>query len=180
MRITILSPLFPPDVGAPAPYAKTLAEKLFAHTITLIVFIHLPEAVPNIKPITIDKRWSKARQLIKALQELIKASRQTDIILVNNGLSTELPVLICSYFIKTPILLCLSDNRAIEASTKGFYHFIHKRLCRRVTATISLPAAETEYLRLEKLPFTNTDNSLITLQSVWWKNHIAEIISYAK
>jgi hypothetical protein len=176
MRITILTPLFPPDTGAPAPYTKLLAKKLTAHTVTLIIYGRLPESVPAVKMITLAKHRTKVSLLGKSLQALFTASKESDLILINNGPSSELPALLFSYLSQTPIKLCLSDPLAAQASQRGWYKLIHSLLLKRVHSVIQLPAAE-QYLPAEILPFTKPDKAAASRQQHWWAQHLQEIIT---
>lgn len=180
MRITIITPLFPPDIGAPAPYVKTLVQKMTKQSITLIVYGFLPETVANIDTITIDKRFSKLKLISIAVWKIYNASKTADVLLVNNAPSTEFPVWICSFFIKTPIILCVSDHRAEQASRSGIYKFIHQLFIRRITDTINLPVDNAVYLPIEKLPFTPENKEAVEKQNNWWKEHIANIVAYVK
>jgi hypothetical protein len=180
MRITVITPLFPPDIGAPAPYVKTLLQKLNSHQVHAIIYGHLPESVPNITYTTIDKRSSKFVVLLKAIWEIYHAGKNCDLIIINNGLSTELPTWLVSYFIRTPILLCLSDQLAKQASEFGLYKQVHQLLKNRITGTIELPTDEKLFLPIEKLPFASIDDEMNVQQNTWWIEHVAKIESYVK
>lgn len=180
MKITIITPLFPPDTGAPAPYVKTLAQKLPYHSATLIIFGYLPETVKNTKLITINKRKSKIYQLLNGVILTFKHGRNTNLILVNNGPISELTALICSFFIDTPIILCVSDPLAAKKMSQGLYGFIHKLLTSRLKTIIKLPDQSADYLPPEILPFTEPNQTLINTQALWWQQHLTEIFSYAK
>ncbi len=180
MRITIIASLFPPDIGSPAPYVKNLIKKLPHQQVTLILYGHLPEDVPNISYTKIDKRNSKIILFILAIKEIIKASKNSDIIFVNNGPSTELPILICSFFTNKPIVLCISDPLALKASFSGLYGLLHKLCLKRMTGIIKLPEDSKLYLPIEKLPFIEIDSNLEIAQKKWWKEHTIKILSYAK
>ena len=175
MKILILTPLFPPDTGAPAPYTKQLIEQLQNHQVTLVAYGHLPEAAPYQTLITLDKRWPKLFLLMKSFFVLLTNSRSHELILVNNGPSTELPALAASFFIRTPIKLCLSDPRALRASEGGLYKIIHTLFRRRASSVITFPEAST-YLRPEKLPFAKEDPLIEKTQQAWWQDHITTLI----
>ncbi len=178
MKILIVTPLFPPDTGAPAPYTKQLLKHLneAGYSITLITYGKLPESASYQKVIVINKRWPKWFLLLVGICCTLKEIRNHELIIVNNGPLSELPVLFASLFISKPIILCLSDPVAKQRTKHGFYHLIHNLLTRLVKKTIDLPPEET-YLKPEKLPFTDkTDwQKTIKKQSLWWQEHIRNL-----
>ena len=177
MKILILSPLFPPDTGAPAAYMKTLLPQLSEHEVTLVLYGYLPESTAQAETIILDKRWSKSRLLIQSTLTLRRLGKQSDLIIINNGPSTELPALVASFFLKTPMTLCVSDPLAAAASTHGVYRFIHQLSVRRMKHVLTLPEDEKKYLKAEILPFTPFDEEAERLRLDWWKKHISELIS---
>lgn len=174
MNITVLTPLFPPDTGAPAPYTKELAKRLADKNITVIAYGRLPEAVRNALIIPIDKRGLKTILIVKCLTQLRKIP--TDLLLVNNGPSSELPALIYSFFSTTPIILIESDARAIVSSKSGLYKLLHKALMKRCRKVVTLPG-EATYLKPEILPFSTTSQEALEVRNDWWKNHINNLTS---
>lgn len=178
MKILILSPLFLPDTGAPATYVKTLLPHLKSHDVTLVLYGHLPESTgEHVHIITLDKRWSKPYLMIKSFFTLLKKGKESDLIIINNGPSTELPALLVSYFFKIPMFLCLSDPLAIKAGTKGVRGFIHTLCAKRMRRIITLPAEENLYLPAEKLPFTPFDTKAEAARQEWWNKHVSDLTS---
>lgn len=175
MKILIISPLFPPDTGAPAQYVKTLVPQLIENEVTLMIYGYLPESVANTKIIMLDKRWSKIKLLLKSFLEIIKVGRDVDLIVINNGPSTELPALLASLVIKTSMTLCVSDPLAEKSSRTGIYAVIHKLFLKRVNKTITLPENENAYLPAEILPFTDNNTETEVARKHWWKEHVAAI-----
>ncbi len=181
MHITVVSPLFPPDTGAPAPYVKSLIKNLSAdNLVTLICLGYLPESVDKVNFLTIDKRKNKLGVILMTINQLFKVRKETDIYLINNSPVTELAALICSFFVKNPFLLCISDKIALKATDKGFYKYIHSIFKKRIIGIISLPNEDLTYLTPEILPFDKIDNNVNEQQSDWWKEHIKNIISYVR
>lgn len=173
MRITVLTPLFPPDTGAPAPYVKALASHLTQHTVTVIAYGRLPEAVKNVTITPIDKRERKLFLIGKCVRALFK--QDTDLLLVNNGPSAELPALVYSYFSQTPMVLIESDPRAVTASTRGWYAHLNRLLKKRCRQIVSLPSEDT-YLKPEILPFTELSPTALLKVEDWWKHHLTTLI----
>jgi hypothetical protein len=175
MKLLILTPLFPPDTGAPAAYVKTLLTHLSGHEVTIVVYGYLPESAPCQEIITIDKRWSKVHLLLKSTWTLLKKGNQADQIIINNGPLTELPAFFASFFLKTPLTLCISDPLAIKASQRGFRQLIHWLCVNRMDNIVTLPTDENNYLEPEKLPFTTFDTAAKAGRQEWWKQHVARL-----
>ena len=180
MKILILSPLFPPDTAPSAQYVKELAARLTNHEVTVLLYGHLPEAVPNVQYVCVDKRSSKFMLIFKSVFALIKNGKQSDLIIVNNGPSAELPAWLCSFFVFTPMTLCISDTLAAKASRHGLNSLIHKLCAKRMTSIVTLPSDRKIYLPKEILPFETLDSFAEAEQSLWWENHIKNITRYDK
>jgi hypothetical protein len=174
MKILILSPLFPPDVGAPAPYVKALMSRLKEHALTGLIYGYLPESVAGVPITAIDKRTWVVRRLVAYTKALVHARRDVDLIILNNAPSVELPMLLVSLCTKNTIVLCESDPLALKASSKGFYKLLHTLLIRQVKKVIILPV-EAAYISPEQLPFKDVDTTVVSTQNNWWHNHLHEL-----
>jgi hypothetical protein len=174
MKILILSPLFPPDIGTPAPYTKELMRRLKGHIVTGLVYGYLPESVESVTITAVDKRTLIMRRLITYTKALVYARRDVDLIILNNAPSVELPMFLVSLFTKHTIVLCESDPLALKASSKGFYKLLHTILIRRSKKVIVLPD-ETIYTTPEHLPFRDVDTSITDIQNKWWHDHLHEL-----
>ncbi|MEN9920428.1 MAG: hypothetical protein RL538_321 [Candidatus Parcubacteria bacterium] len=175
MKILILSPLFPPDTGAPAPYTKELATRLgAAHEVKLLIYGYLPEGVENVPITAIDKRSTLLLRLIRFTKTLFAMSRECELIIVQNAPSIELPAFLISRIKKTPMLLIKSDPLAEERSKRGIYRLLHTLLSTRCDKTLTLPNASL-YQKAELLPFTEFDTQTEAMREAWWKQHVAEI-----
>lgn len=177
MKILIVTPLFPPDIGAPSGYVKTLLSQLSQHDVTLLLYGYLPESAGKTKILTLDKRQSRLLLLLNSFFAILKAGKKADLIIINNGQSTELPAWAASFFLKTPMVLCLSDPLAAKASSEGIPSLIHSLCVKRVKKIHSLPEDERQYLKAEKLPFTPFDTETETKRQLWWKQHVLELIN---
>jgi hypothetical protein len=175
MKILILSPLFPPDTGAPASYTKELADRLgkVANT-KLLVYGFLPEKVIGVTTLNVDKRTLLPLRIFRFTASLLR--QQSDLILVNNAPSIELPLLLISFIRRTPFVLLLSDPIALAASKHGLYAFIHKAVTKRAKKIILLPP-ESDYKIAERLPFVEFDAAREARRQTWWDTHLKEITS---
>ncbi len=176
MKILILSPLFPPDVGAPAPYVKELLRRLNGHDVTTLMYGYLPESVPGVQMIAIDKRTGVIRRLVTYATALMRARTEADLIILNNAPSVELPMLLVSLLTPNTIVLCESDPLALKASRKGFYKLLHTLMVRRCKKVVVLPE-ETMYMIPELLPFLSIDTEAVAKQNSWWTKHCIDLMT---
>ena len=174
MQLLLLAPLFPPDTGDPAEYAKELCARLRGHTLTALIYGHLPELVSDVQLVTIDKRQWLPKRLFSYTLALYKNAKATGVIIVNNAPSTELPMLLVSFFLPVKIILCESDPLAQKSATAGFYRFFHTALVKRCTKVIVLPPMQL-YKRAEVLPFSEQDKTQAEQRETWWQAHVTEL-----
>ncbi|MCA9358052.1 hypothetical protein KC902_02200 [Candidatus Kaiserbacteria bacterium] len=176
MKVLIITPLFPPDTGAPAPYSKLLAKRLAKHDVIVLAHGTLPETVPHATIISIPKNSLKTILIAKTLRQLFLV--KTDLIVVNNGPAVELPMLIYSFFAKTPFILIESDPISLSHSQTGLRALVHRNLRKRARGVLQLPTHESDYLPLEILPFRKIDTACQAAQDAWWNEHCKQIESY--
>lgn len=136
MRILIVTPLFPPDTAPSAQYTKELARRLSSrHEVTILLYGHLPEYIPNVKLVSVDKRRIAPLRIFSFMRELQTSNWLNDIILIQNGPSVELPAQFTLTYTKTPVIYMESDKLALGRSTKNpTYLNIHRQLRKRANA----------------------------------------------
>lgn len=139
MKILIVTPLFPPDTAPSAVYTKELARRLSSeHQVTVLLYGHLPESIPNVTLVSVDKRRAASWRLWSFMWELQKESSLADIILVQNGPSVELPCLFTLRFRSQPVILVESDQPALQrTNAKPYYKNTHQLLRARVSSIYS-------------------------------------------
>jgi hypothetical protein len=176
MKILILSPLFPPDTGAPASYVKELAQRLTEkHETTLLVYGYLPEEVRGSNILSVDKRAILPRRLFSFTRVLLRQGAH-DLLLVNNAPSVELPLFLVSYVKKISFVLINSDPIATSASERGLYRLLHTELKKRAKKVVVLED-ETEYKKAEVLPFVEFDAAREARRQSWWSTHTNDLTS---
>lgn len=126
MRVLLATPLYPPDPGGPATYAKLLEEGFpkLGVGVTLVKFgdvRHLPKLVKN----------------IAYFFRIVRAGKRADVILVLDPVSTGLPAALAAFVLRKPLVLKVVGDYAWEQGRQRF----------GVTATLD------EFVRLRKLPF---------------------------
>ncbi|MBI4692189.1 MAG: glycosyltransferase family 4 protein [Candidatus Terrybacteria bacterium] len=113
MKIVIATPLYPPEIAEPAPYVKELAERLSGeHEIIIVAYASTSEKIKDTKLITIDKRRPLFIRLIKYLIEIFKASRNADVIYIQNSLAVGLPAIIAGFLQKVPVAIRFTEDEA--------------------------------------------------------------------
>lgn len=122
MRITIVTPLYPPDLGKLAIYTKELATQLTKqHTVQLVTYSELPETIPGVQIFSVSKQLPLLIRLVTFTTRLWRASRQTDLLYVCDGASVGLPSLIVGLLRGIPVVRCLLDDEARERAERALY-----------------------------------------------------------
>ena len=172
MNTVIVTPLFPPDTSAAARYTKELAGRLPDTSLSVIAYGTLPESVSGVEVYPVSKRQSKIARATTCVRQLFHL--QPHIILLQNGPSTELPILLYSYMQKTKIIYITSDHGAVQ-TTGRFGKWLRARILKRVAKHVTPPANAATYLPIEWLPFIQPNKSLLEQQEKWWSEHITKL-----
>ena len=168
MHIVLVTPLYPPDIADPAPYVKELAQRLSGHQVTIVTYGRLPEAVPGVRILSVDKSQNILLRLIRCTVALLGTARGADIIYVQNGPSIELPALVAALFTRTPLVYGLTDMTAHEYAQRHFFRRTLERLLlvRASGVVTELPSRRPEILPLEPYP-----SDAVALYEAAWKDH---------
>lgn len=194
MKIVIATPLYPPDVAEPAPYVKELATRLKdTNEVTIIAYNHIPEKIPGVEIVTIEKQAPMPVRLFQFTVALLKFAKGADVIYSQNGQSTELPLSIASLLSRKPFILRLGDEAALGFSEeKRTLRIIQRFAIKRATANITHSIDTTDTLskfvkkerihqmnrphhRPEILPFTAQDDTAQHLYQQSWDSHVNEL-----
>jgi len=173
MKILLATPLYPPEIAPVAQYVKELARRLKdIHEITILAYAYIPEQIPGVHIVTIQKDAFLPLRIIKYLTSLF--SLEADIIYALNGASIELPVGIFTYFRHTNLIYCIGDQNALNHGKKSvLFRTIQRLLQKKAYAVIeTIPSDRPEILPLEPRP----DGALATWEQEW-KKHIEELNS---
>jgi glycosyltransferase involved in cell wall biosynthesis len=120
MRILLATPIYPPDIGGPASYARELSERLTpAHSLTVVAYTD--EGVPYghalLKKVAAS-RWLPVRLLI-FFATLVQESRRHDIIYAQNAVAAGLPAVCAGYITRTPVVIKFVGDEAWERARRG-------------------------------------------------------------
>jgi len=176
MKVVIATALFPPDIAEPAPYTKTLARRLAGeHEVTVVLYGRLPESVPAVRYVCVDKRRALPFRLIAYTRALLHEARHADVLHVENGSSVELPVLVVSLISRTPFVLHIGDTRAHTQDSP-----LTRLLARLVTFRAASVVEELPHARPEILPFAPYPTRELEKYEHSWQAHIQTLTSAYK
>ena len=181
MRIIISTPLYPPDIAEPAPYTKELARRLSAsHDVIIVTYGRVPEEVPGVKILVIDKRKPLLPRLFSYTLALLREARLANIIYLQNGASTELPAGIVARLTRIPLVAHIGDAIADEKASKSVILRALQKFAfsRAQTILTETPPPHHEVLHFEGFPA-----AALSAYEASWKNHLKQLerqFSYGK
>lgn len=137
MKIILATPLYPPEISESARYVKELAKRLIKrHEITVVAYAHLPENVPGVRIISVNKRRPLPFRLVAYTLALWRAARAGDVIYAENGASVELPAGLVALITRRPLIFHMGDKnaemRASENKLLGFVGSLAMRHAQRI------------------------------------------------
>lgn len=173
MKIVIGTPLYPPDIEPVAVYTKELARRLSKkHEVTIVAYSHIPEQIPGVDIISIEKNLPLIARLWKFTRSLISLSRHTDIYFIENGSSVELPALFLRIATRANIIMHLGDIAAHKWSeTKKVRGWIEHLARKAAKAVIK----ESPLARPEILPFEPSPVEELKAYEESWEKHLAQL-----
>lgn len=127
MRIIIATPIYPPEIGGPATYTKELCAHLSgAHNITVIAYTNSADAFPNTRLVPVGKGRPLPVRLGIFFLKLLRISKGTDVMYVQNAMAAGLPVALVHMLTGIPFVLKFVGDEAWERATQR--HCTTKRL----------------------------------------------------
>jgi hypothetical protein len=170
MKIVLATPLYPPDIAQPAPYVKELAKRLGANNeVTIVAYGRLPEKVPGVTILVVDKRSALPIRLFKFLITLVAEARKADILYAQNGASVELPLVLATFFMRTPVIFCISDKAVHKYNSKHALRRLIEQLAERHSRTV---VKEIPPERPEILPFGPQPTEEQETYETAWEAHL--------
>jgi glycosyltransferase involved in cell wall biosynthesis len=119
MKIVLATPIYPPEVGGPATYTKELAKHLAGtHELVVVTYTDSKEVFPGTTLIAVSKRSRLPVRLVKYFFAIWKASKNADIIYVQNAMAAGLPVALVSSLRGIPFVLKFVGDEAWERATQ--------------------------------------------------------------
>jgi len=127
MKIVLATPIYPPEVGGPATYTKEVAKHLYGkYELVVVTYTDSKEVFPGTTLIAVSKRSRLPIRLLKYFFAIWKASKDADIIYVQNAMAAGLPVALVNMFRGTPFVLKFVGDEAWERATQ--HKLTNKRL----------------------------------------------------
>lgn len=180
MKILVATALFPPDIADPAPYLKELVERLsHDHSLSVLCYGTYPEAVAGVEFSVVKKNLPAVFRVPLFTYSLWRQARRHDVVLLQNGPSTELPGLIISLIFPLVFVLHMSDAKV---RYQGMLRSVHKLLRRRVALVITTAGGKGDATfvasplpRPEILPFTPQAPGAHAAYEASWQKHLADL-----
>lgn len=173
MKIVLATPLYPPDIAESAAYVKELATRLRKeHDVTIVAYAHIPERVPGVAIVTVEKRQPLPLRLTAYFGALWRASRGADILFVENGASVELPAALVSLFRGQQLTMHLGDIPAYNRSEKKLTLRMIGHFARARSHAV---IAESPLERPEILPFVPLPTEAQATYEASWGAHLATL-----
>jgi hypothetical protein len=185
MRILIATPLYPPDIAEPAPYAKELAGRLGKdHAVTIVTYGDHPESIKGVTIRIVSKRYPLALRLIGFTFLLWKECWEADVLYVQNGPSVEFPLFLVRLFSRISYFIRMTDTRAKHFAEKhAFIKYIETRVIQSAQGEISSPSVPAPLPRPEILPLDTFPQKEVEAWEQSWNIHIEALVhtfSYEK
>ena len=196
MKILIATPLYPPDIAAPAPYVKELATRLAKdHEVTVIAYGHLPEEVVGVRLVSVPKNLSILRRLWRFTRVLRLEAKAADVTLIENGPATELPAALLSLFTRFRYVFHGTDTKSLINIKKYPVRGLIERLaitraeqlimCEGYTPHQSTTMRGTVCVphppeRPEILPFAEYPKAEMSTYETAWKEHLLKLTTLMK
>lgn len=115
MRVLIVTPLYPPDLGKVAEYTNILAKKLSTnHDVSIATYGNLPESIPKFSVYCISKQLPRFIRLTRFTFLLWRIARNADFLLVSDGASVGIPSVIVSILRSIPLIRNVQDDELWE------------------------------------------------------------------
>lgn len=109
MRLVIAAPLYPPEIGGPATYARLLEESLPEHGIEV-----------SVVPYALVRRLPRGIRTIAYFWKLVGAFKGADIVLALDPVSTGLPARLAAYVRRVPFAVKIVGDYAWEQGRQRF------------------------------------------------------------
>ncbi len=174
MKILVLTPLFPPDIGGSAPYIKELVTRLSnrKYSVTVLAYGCLPEDVPGVMFRCVNKKIPTFLRIFLFSMKTFREARKHDFIYAENGPSVELPLRLLKFFLKTPLVFHIGDHPAYTyGQTKPFLNK-NQKVVERYAHTV---VEETPEPRPEILPHKKYPTDLFKAYEKSWDTHLEKL-----
>lgn len=143
------------------------------------MYANIPEVLPDVHFVMIPKRQNVLSRLIQMLRTIRSHKQTTDVYILCNGPSTELPFWLSQLFSSHPFIFIYNDAAALARTHHSWWrNYIHASLCARAKAVVDIGATIAEYCPPEihpLLPYPETAQSKF---ETLWEKHLTEITDH--
>ncbi len=120
MRILLVTPLYPPDIGRLASYTKRLATHLRERMdVSILTYGTIPETIPGVRIQTVPKTWPLLIRIFVYTMQLWREARNADILYVGDGASVGAPAIIIGTLRRLPVIRFVFQDEAWERAQGG-------------------------------------------------------------
>ncbi len=173
MKIALVTPLYPPDIEPVAVYVKELAKRLLNDSsVSILAYSRLPEKVPGVEILSVDKRRFLPFRLAQFTKTLWTLASRVDILYLENGASVELPAALVILFFRKKVIVHIGDREA--------YAWTQKTMARKMVQSFVLMLAreiitDSPLPRPEILPFSPFPEKEFAEYEKSWTKHLLSI-----
>jgi glycosyltransferase involved in cell wall biosynthesis len=120
MKIVIVTPLIPPELGEPAEYVWELAKRLALaqHDVTVVAYAHASVPIPRVRVVLVEKHRGTLARLYACMQTLLKEAVHADVIYAQKAGIAGLPAVYVSKKLGIPLVVHFPHSEAWERSAK--------------------------------------------------------------
>jgi len=137
MRILLATPLYPPEIAEPAPYAKELATRLSAsHDVTVVTYANAVEPAKGVVCVMVGKQKRLPIRLACFVGALWKSATEKDVLIAESAVASSLPAFVVSALRKIPFVVHVREDEVFERA-------VHARIAassRRALLRMHLPS----------------------------------------
>ena len=120
VKIILATPVYPPEIGGPATYTKELAQRLRdKHEIVIVAYASTSEIIDGTTLFVAIKRRPLPLRIFKFTFDLFRASRNADVIYVQNAVAAGLPAVLVGMIRKIPVVLKFVGDEAWERASQN-------------------------------------------------------------
>jgi len=122
MKILIATGIYPPEIGGPATYSKTLAEGLTrrGHTVTLLTYYSAPVTKTPFRFVAVSRKLPKGIRHAVYFWRALYLSRGADVIFAQDPVSVGVPALIAARILRKQVFLKVVGDYAWEQGVQRF------------------------------------------------------------
>ena len=169
VKITLATPLYPPEIGGPATYTKELAIRLKdAHALTIVAYASgAAEPIAGVTLFAIDKRRPLLIRFMNYFLILYRAAKGTDVIYVQNAVAAGLPAVLVGILRNIPVVLKFVGDEAWERASQ------ERRTKKRLEEFLAAPEGGLKtyvYMRIQG--FVLRHAALVTTPSAYLRDAI--------